>query len=265
MLQRLELDRASHDALLAECRKQGVQFLSTAFDDESIDLLKEYPMPFWKIPSGELTNLPYLRRIGAMGGKIVLSTGMATLSDIEAALTALIKAGTRQDDMTILHCSTEYPTPWGDVNLKAMETIRDAFKIAVGYSDHTRGIEVPIAAVALGATIIEKHFTMNRDLPGPDHAASLEPGEFRMMANAIRNIEIALGSGIKKPSETELQNRLFARKSLVAKRTITKGETIMPDAITAKRPGSGLSPMLIDLLVGTIARRDFNPDELMEL
>jgi len=265
MLKRLELGKAAHDELVACCREFGVQFLSTAFDDASIQLLSEYQMPFWKVPSGELTNLPYLRRLGALKTKIILSTGMAVLSEIEQALEVLEVAGTKHEDITVLHCTTEYPTAWPDVNLRAMESIRVAFGVAVGYSDHTPGIEVPIAAVALGATVIEKHFTLDKSLPGPDHRASLEPRELGAMVSAIRNIEMSLGDGRKRPSLAEQKNKLVARKSLVAARSIRCGEPFALDSFAVKRPGSGLSPMLLDLLIGRPATRDFEPDELIEI
>ena len=216
MIRRLELTRDMHEALIAHCKSRGIQFFSTGFDPESIDLLAELGLDRFKIPSGEITNLPYLRHVGRYGKPVILSTGMATLGEIEAALEVLEQAGTPRDRITVLHCNTEYPTPMADVNLRAMLTIRDAFGVAVGYSDHTSGIEVAIAAVALGATVIEKHFTLDRNLPGPDHKASLEPDELKAMVAAIRNIEQALGDGIKRPSASEAKNKPIARKSLVA-------------------------------------------------
>lgn len=264
MLKRLELDRSSHDFLMAECRQVGVQFLSTAFDDLSIDLLSSYKLPFWKIPSGEITNLNYLSRIGRLKSRIILSTGMATLGEIETALETLVRAGTPQDDITVLHCTTEYPTPWNEVNLRAMVTIREAFHVAVGYSDHTPGIEVATAAVALGAMVIEKHFTLDRTLPGPDHKASLEPSELASMVSAIRNIEVAMGDGIKRPTPSEAKNRLVARRSLVAAKPIRKGDVYTRDSFWVKRPGSGLSPALAEHLLGKAAPRDFLENELIE-
>lgn len=264
MLKRLELDRNAHDILLAECQLSQVQFLSTAFDEESIDLLSSYNLPFWKIPSGEITNLPYLRRIGALKKKVILSTGMAVLGEIEQALEVLEKAGTLHDDITVLHCTTEYPTPWAEVNLRAMTAIGEAFKVSIGYSDHTVGIEVSIAAVALGATVIEKHFTLDKSLPGPDHKASLEPSELAAMVNAIRNIETSMGNGIKKPSENEIKNKVVVRKSIVAKQSIKCGEIFSVDNLSIKRPGSGISPMLIEQIIGRAALRDYSIDELIE-
>jgi N,N'-diacetyllegionaminate synthase len=218
----------------------------------------------FKVPSGEITNLPYLRHIGGFGKPLILSTGMATLGEIEEALAALEAAGTTRQRITVLHCNTEYPTPIADVNLRAMNSIRDAFGVAVGYSDHTPGIEVPIAAVALGATVIEKHLTLDRNLPGPDHKASLEPGEFTAMVQAIRNIEQALGDGIKRPSASEIGNRSIVRKSLVASVPIRAGETFTPENVTAKRPGTGISPMRWDEVMGRAATRDYAADELIE-
>ncbi len=225
MLRRLELTYEMHMALLAHCHERGIEFLSTGFDTTSLDLLAELGMKRFKIPSGEITNLPYLRHVGRWGKPLIVSTGMATLGEIEAALAVLKAAGTPHTRITLLHCNTEYPTPMADVNLHAMLTLRDAFKIAVGYSDHTSGIEVPIAATALGATVIEKHFTLDRNLEGPDHKASLEPDELKAMVTAIRNIEQALGDGIKSPSPSEAGNKSIARKSLVAACAIRTGET----------------------------------------
>jgi N,N'-diacetyllegionaminate synthase len=265
MLRRLQLTPAMHRELLAHCRLRGIGFFSTAFDLPSLDLLAELGLERFKIPSGEITNLPYLRHVGAYRKPLILSTGMSTLAEIEAALTVLEAVGTPRRHVTVLQCNTQYPTPMSDVNLRAMLTIRDALGVAVGYSDHTLGIEAPIAAVALGATVIEKHFTLDRKLPGPDHAASLEPGELIAMVRAIRNIEAALGDGIKQPSASELPNRAHARKSLVAARAIRKGETFSATNLGVKRPGTGLSPMRLDELVGCAASRDFAVDELIEL
>jgi N,N'-diacetyllegionaminate synthase len=237
----------------------------TSFGNESTEYLHRLNIGWWKIPSGEITNLPYLRKIGAYGEPIILSTGMSTLGEIEAALEVLETAGTLRSQITVLHCNTEYPTPMQDVNLRAMVTIRDAFGVAVGYSDHTLGIEVPIAAVALGATVIEKHLTLDRTLPGPDHRASLEPGEFAAMVRGIRQIEQALGDGIKRPSPSEAKNRPIARKSLVAAVPIQAGEVFTPANVTAKRPGTGMSPMAWDEVMGRVAGRDFATDELIAL
>ena len=269
MLRRLELTRDMHLALIDHCRQRAIGFLSTAFDTQSLDLLAELGLDRFKIPSGEITNLPYLRHVGRLAApadkSVILSTGMATLGEIEAALDILETAGTPRARITVLHCNTEYPTPMGDVNLRAMLTLREAFQVPVGYSDHTPGIEVPIAAVALGATVIEKHLTLDRTLPGPDQQASLEPDEFAAMVRAIRNIQQALGDGIKRPSPSEAKNKPIARKSLVAAVPIRAGEPFTPANITAKRPGTGLSPMRWDEVIGRPATRDFAADELIAL
>ena len=265
MLKRLELTRAMHETLIARCASRGIGFFSSAFDMESIDLLVDLGADRFKIPSGEITNLPYLRRIGSYGKPVILSTGMATVDEIRDALQALETAGTPRDRVTVLHCSTEYPTPMEEVNLRAMLAIRAAFGVEVGYSDHTSGIEVAIAAVALGATVIEKHFTLDRQLPGPDHAASLEPAELKAMVQAIRKIERALGDGIKRPTPSELRNRPIVRKSLVAARPIRAGELFDEANVVAKRPATGYSPMRWDEVMGRAAPRDFAADELIEL
>ncbi len=265
MIRRLELSRPVHETLIAHCRERGIGFFSTAFDIQSLELLAELGLERVKIPSGEITNLPYLRHVGGFGKPLILSTGMATLGEIEAAIAVLETAGAPRERITVLHCNTEYPTPMQDVNLRAMLAIRDAFGVAVGYSDHTAGIEVPIAAVALGATVIEKHLTLDRNLPGPDHKASLEPGEFAAMVRAIRNIELALGDGIKRPSPSEAKNKPIARKSIVAAIPIRAGETFTVDNLAVKRPGTGLSPMRWDELVGLRATRNFDKDELIEV
>jgi N,N'-diacetyllegionaminate synthase len=264
MLRRLELDAAAHEMLIEHCRSRGIGFFSTGFDVESVDLLARLGQRRFKIPSGEITNLPLLRHIGAFGVPLILSTGMATLEEVAAALKALEQAGTPRSLVTVLHCTTEYPAPMSDVNLRAMLAMRDAFGVSIGYSDHTNGIEVAIAAVALGATIIEKHFTTDRNLPGPDHKASLEPGELRAMVAAIRNIEVALGDGVKKPSPSEVKNRPIARKSLVAAVPIRAGEVLSAANLAVKRPGTGLSPMLWDEVLGRTARRDYAADELID-
>jgi len=265
MIRRLELTRDMHEALIAHCNSCGIRFFSTGFDPESIDMLVDMGLEVFKIPSGEITNLPYLRHVGRYGKPVILSTGMATLGEIEAALEVLEQAGAPRDRITVLHCNTEYPTPMSDVNLRAMLTIRNAFDVAIGYSDHTSGIEVAIAAVALGATVIEKHFTLDRNLPGPDHKASLEPKELKAMVTAIRNIEQALGDGIKRPSASEAKNKPIVRKSLVAARAIQAGEVFSESNLMAKRPGTGLSAMSWDEVMGRKAPRDFAPDELIEL
>lgn len=265
MIRRLELSDQMHIDITNHCKSLGIQFLSTGFDIESNKYLLELNMPFFKVPSGELTNLPYLRHISSLGKDIVLSTGMANLSDIEAAINALEQAGTSRQQITVLHCTTEYPTPMEDVNLLAMVNIGKSFGVKIGYSDHTCGIEVPMAAVALGAAVIEKHFTLDRNLSGPDHRASLEPDELKAMVQGIRNIEMALGDGIKRPSPSELKNKPIARKSIVAACPIKVGEAFSEVNLIAKRPGTGISPMLWDNLIGRIASRDFSEDELIEI
>lgn len=265
MLRRLELSIEMHQELVAHCALRNICFLSTGFDVESIDLLRNLGQTLFKIPSGEITNLPYLRHVGQLGGDVILSTGMATLGEIEAAIEVLEQAGTPRTRLTVLHCTTEYPTPMNEVNLRAMQGIRAAFGVAVGYSDHTPGIEVAIAAVAMAASVIEKHFTVDRDLPGPDHKASLEPEELKAMVAAIRNIEVALGDGIKRLTPSEAKNKPIARKSLVAKQKITAGDVFSEQNLTAKRPGTGISPMRWDEVIGRIAPRDFADDELIEL
>lgn len=266
MVRKLELTRENHLELIAECQKQGIGFFSTAFDQDSIELLEELGgSDIVKVPSGELTNLPYLRYLTRHGKRVLLSTGMANLGEIEAAINVVEQAGTPRENITVLHCTTEYPTPMEDVNLRAMVNIGKAFGVSVGYSDHTPGIEVPIAAVALGATVIEKHFTLDRSLPGPDHRASLEPDELKAMVQGIRNIEKALGDGIKRPSPSELKNKPIARKSLVAARSIKAGEAFSEENLMAKRPGTGISPMQWDEVIGRTAPRDFSEDELIEL
>ncbi len=264
MLRQLELSDEMHEALMAHCRERGIGFFSTGFDIPSLDYLASLGAERFKVPSGEITNLPYLRHIGSFGKPVILSTGMATLGEIEDALAVLEAAGTPRERITVLHCNTEYPTPMQDVNLLAMTRIRDAFGVAVGYSDHTAGTEVPIAAVALGATVIEKHLTLDRNLPGPDHKASLEPDEFAAMARSIRNIEQAMGDGIKRPSPSEAKNKPIAGKSLVAVKPIKVGERFTPENLTAKRPGTGISPMRWDEVVGRTATRDYSADELID-
>jgi N,N'-diacetyllegionaminate synthase len=266
MIKKLELDAATHQTLIDYCKKRNIQFLSTPFDFESIDLLNELGLDIFKIPSGEITNLPYLRKIGVLRKNIILSTGMANLGDIEDALDVLMEAGTVRENMTVLHCNTEYPTPMQDVNLRAMLTIGAAFpSVQVGYSDHTLGIEVPIAAVAMGATVIEKHFTLDRNMEGPDHKASLEPDELKAMVKAIRNIEKAFGSGIKQASPSELKNKPIARKSIVAARDIKKGEEFTEENLTTKRPGTGISPMRWDEMIGRTAGKNYKTDEIINL
>jgi len=263
MVKKLELDESAHTRLYQYCQHTGIQFLSTPFDLESIDLLNRLGLEIFKIPSGEITNLPYLRKLGALKKRLILSTGMADLGEIEDALDVLTESGTPLDYITVLHCNTEYPTPFADVNLRAMLTIGRAFGVAVGYSDHTRGIEVAVAAVGLGAAVLEKHFTLDRNLPGPDHKASLEPDELKAMVQAIRNIEKALGDGIKRPSPSEVRNKPIARKSLVATQPIKIGELFSAGNITTKRPGTGISPMRWDEVLGRVSQKDYEKDELI--
>lgn len=267
----LEMCRAIHLPLsdyagLAElCREQGIGFMSTPFDLVSIDTLAPLHMDYWKIPSGEITNLPYLRKIGRRGERVIMSTGMATLAEVEAAVNVLETAGTPRTQVWLLHCTTQYPTPMQAVNLRAMDAIAALGCAGVGYSDHTRGIEVPVAAVAMGASIIEKHFTLDRNLPGPDHRASLEPHELKAMVDAIRNVEQAIGTGVKDVADAERPNIEVARKSIVAARDICRGEILTEENITVKRPGNGLSPMLWDSVIGTAAVADFPYDSLITL
>jgi len=263
MVKKLELDVSTHKELMSYCLEKNIMFLSTPFDHDSIDLLDELGLKIFKIPSGEITNLPYLRHIGKLNKEIIMSTGMADIGEIEDALDILVNAGTDKNNITVLHCNTEYPTPMTDVNLRAMQTIANTFKIRTGYSDHTLGIEVPVAAVALGAKVIEKHFTLDKTLPGPDHQASLEPQELKLMIESIRNIEKALGDGIKKPSKSETPNKTIVRKSIVAKKAIKKGEILSEDNLSIKRPGNGISPMRWDEIIGTIAQKDYEEDELL--
>ena len=253
-------------AMLAECcRQEGIGFVATPFDIPSIGYLASLGMHFMKVPSGEITNLPYLRAVAAAGLPVVMSTGMATMEEVREAVDVLLQWGLSLSEITLLHCTTEYPTPYGEVNLRAMHTMAHEIGTAVGYSDHTRGIEVPIAAVALGASVIEKHFTLDRSLPGPDHKASLTPVELASMVTAIRHTEQTLGSGEKEVTHSERANIAVARRSIVAARTILPGTIITPDDIAAKRPGTGLSPMRWDEVVGSVAKRRFEPDELIEL
>lgn len=265
MLKKLELSVEAHYELMDYCNERNIRFWSTAFDMESIDFLHSLNMGLWKIPSGEITNYPYLRKIASFYEDVILSTGMCELSDIEAALNVLIDEGVNKEQIAVLHCNTEYPTPYQDVNLKAMLEIGEKFGVKVGYSDHTQGIEVPIAAVALGASVIEKHFTLDKTMEGPDHKASLEPGELKAMVSAIRHIELALGSGHKTISDSERKNIEIARKSIVAACTIKQGETLTEENLTVKRPGNGISPMRWNEVVGTTAIKDFEEEEIIVL
>lgn len=266
MLKKLELSDEDHEVLIAYAKEQSVSFLSTGFDLQSLDYLYSVGIRLAKIPSGEITNYPYLKRIAQLFSQVIMSTGMATMCEIKAAIKVLEDNGVARENLTVLHCNTEYPTPMADVNLKAMLHIQQELGVNVGYSDHTLGVEVPIAAVALGATVIEKHFTLDRTLPGPDHKASLEPEELKAMVQSIRNIEKAIsGSGVKEPSPSEIKNKAIARKSLVAAVPIAKGEVFTENNITAKRPGTGVSPMHWEEVLGKTAIRDFTEDELLEL
>ena len=263
MIKKLELDISAHKELIEYSKSKDIQFLSTAFDRDSIDMLTELDIPLFKIPSGEITNLPYLRHIGCMRKPIILSTGMAILEEIGDALEVLLNQGLEKKMITVLHCNTAYPTPMKDVNLNAMLTIKDELGVKVGYSDHTLGIEVPIAAVALGAVVIEKHFTLDRNFQGPDHAASLEPNELKDMVIAIRNIEKALGSGEKSLTKSELENLNIARKSIVAIKKISKGDLLTKNNIGIKRPGNGISPMKWDGVIGTVAQKNYVLDDFI--
>ena len=263
MLKKLELDIGMHQELIVYCKQKKIMFLSTPFDYDSIKLLVDLEMEIFKVPSGEITNLPYLRAIGELNKKVIISTGMADIGEIEDALDILISNGTDKKNITVLHANTEYPTPMEDVNLKAMVTIGNTFDINYGYSDHTLGIEIDIAAVAMGAKVIEKHFTLDKTMFGPDHKASLEPSELIAMVKAIRNIEKALGNGIKKPSKSEIKNIIIARKSIAADCDIKKGEVFTEDKLTIKRPGNGISPMNWDEIIGQIAQKNYRKDELI--
>ena len=265
MLKKLELSEADHRELIEYCNQKGIKFFSTAFDMESIDYLHSLHLGLWKVPSGEITNYPYLKKIASYHEPVILSTGMCEIEDVSAAMNVLISNGVSRKDITILHCNTEYPTPFEDVNLRAMQALKDEFKVEVGYSDHTKGIEVPIAAVALGATVIEKHFTLDCNMEGPDHKASLEPDELKAMVSSIRNIEQALGDGRKTVSASEKKNISIARKSIVASRAIKAGEILSEENLTVKRPGNGISPMKWDDIVGKAAIRDFAEEELIEV
>lgn len=265
MLKKLELSHENHIELIRYCDAKGIRFFSTAFDMDSIDYLHSLNLGLWKIPSGEITNYPYLKKIASYKEPIILSTGMCELTDIENAINVLVTNGVSKDTITVLHCNTEYPTPMKDVNLKAMLEIKEKFGVKIGYSDHTEGIEVPIAAVALGATVIEKHFTLDKNMEGPDHKASLEPSELKAMVKSIRNIEQALGTGHKTVSDSERKNIEIARKSIVAAKDIKEGEIFTEENITVKRPGNGISPMEWENVIGKVAKRNFQEEELIEL
>ncbi len=263
MIKKLELDDDAHKTLIAYCKKRDIDFLSTPFDTDSAAMLHKLGLPLFKIPSGEITNLPYLRTLGGYNKHIILSTGMASIGEVEAAVNILTTAGTAREKIVLLHANTQYPTPIEDVNLLAMETMGAAFSVNYGYSDHTTGIEVPIAAVARGATVIEKHFTLDKNMDGPDHKASLEPYELTSMVRGIRRIEKAMGDGIKRPSKSEKANIAIARKSIIVSCQIKKGEKITKDNITVKRPGTGISPMRWDEIIGSYATKDYNVDDLL--
>jgi len=263
MIKKLELDVDTHKELIDYCQEKNIMFLSTPFDHESIDLLSDLGLQIFKIPSGEITNLPYLRHVGSLGKQVILSTGMSNLEEVRDALNILINAGTSKDNITVLHANTMYPTPMEDVNLNAMLTIQKEFSVDVGYSDHTLGIEVDIAAVAMGASCIEKHFTLDKTMDGPDHKASLGPEELKLMVGTIRNIEKAMGNGEKNPSPSESVNICVVRKSIVASQNINKGEVLTEKNIAVKRPGNGIIPMKWDSVIGSIATKNYNIDDLI--
>jgi len=265
MLKKLELDMAAHKELIARCAERNIEFLSSPFDSESIDMLVSLGLKTFKIPSGEINNLPYLRKLGRLNKKIILSTGMSEMTEIGDALDILTKEGTRREDITVLHCSTAYPAPHEEANLRAMAAMKKEFNVLVGYSDHTPGMEAAIAAAALGASVIEKHFTLDKSMPGPDHKASLSPEELKAMVKAVRNTEKALGDGVKRPLPCELKNKPVVRKSIVAMKDITEGDLFSEDNITTKRPALGINPMEWDSIMGKTAKRDFSKDELIEL
>jgi len=263
MIKKIALSFEDHKKLLEYCKNKNIKFLSSPFDLDSIDFLNKLGLDTFKIPSGEIINLPYLKKIGSLNKKLIISTGMTNLGEVEFAIDILVESGTKRENIAILHCTTNYPTPYEEVNLKAMQTLATAFKLPVGYSDHTLGIEVPVAAVAMGAKIIEKHFTLNKNMEGPDHITSLEPHELKAMVKAIRNIKKSLGDGIKKPNKSEIEIMKVVRKSIVASKSIKKGEIFTRTNITVKRPGTGISPIRWDEVIGEKANRDFKDDELI--
>ena len=264
MLRKLELTEVMHQELIAHCALRNIGFFSTGFDIESINMLASFGQELFKIPSGEITNLPYLRHVGKLRKEVILSTGMSSMDEIENAINALEESGTPRKRITVLHCTTAYPVPMSDVNLRAMQSIRAKFGVDVGYSDHTLGIEISLAAVALGASVIEKHFTLDRTLPGPDHKASLEPAELKSLVDGIRNINEALGDGIKRLMRSEIGNRDVARKSIVARVPISVGQVLSEENLTTKRPGTGISPMEWSNLLGKKAHRNYSADELID-
>lgn len=265
MLKKLELSFEAHKILFNYSKEVGIIFLSTPFDLDSIDFLYKLGIRLWKIPSGEITNYPYIKKLALLNNNYIISTGMSKLGEIEDCLNIFLRNGVSREQITLLHCNTEYPTPLSDVNLKSMLTIQNAFQVRIGYSDHTQGIEVPLAAVSLGATIIEKHFTLDKNMDGPDHKASLDPDELNKMIKYIRNIELSLGDGIKKPSDSESKNIIVARKSIVALKEINEGEVFTENNLTVKRPGTGINPMLWETVLGRNAKRNFKEDELIEI
>ena len=265
MCRKFEFQDTIWPILIDYCKQKNIEFLSTPFDIESVGLLHNLGLRIFKIPSGEITNLPYLREIGKLNQQVILSTGMANLGEIESAIAVLVDSGTKREHITLLQCNTEYPTPFADVNLKAMKSLKKAFRLPVGYSDHTPGIAIPLAAVGMGAKVIEKHFTLDKNMEGPDHKASLEPHELKAMVQGIREIELALGDGIKRTSQSEAKNKPIARKSIVANCAIKKGEILSESNLYTKRPAGGISPMEWDKVIGTKAVRDFEPDEMIEL
>jgi N,N'-diacetyllegionaminate synthase len=262
MLERLQLDAAAHRRLIEHCSEIGIQFLSSPFDQDSADLLASMDMPIYKVPSGEITNLPFLEHVAQKKRPMILSTGMSTLEEVAEAVHTIRAAGV--SDLTLLHCVTEYPAPYAEINLRAMQTLKSAFDLPVGYSDHSLGIEIAIAAVAMGAVVIEKHFTLDRSLPGPDHAASLEPAELKQMVAAIRHVESSLGSGIKAPAPCELANISIARKSIVAARSLPAGHRLQNGDLDIKRPGSGLAPKLLPSLIGRTLRSRIEKDGIID-
>jgi len=264
MIKKLELDRGAHSELIKHCKDRGIEFLSTPCDHGSIDLLNDLGLKTFKIPSGEITNLPYLRYIGRCKKEIILSTGMSELREISDAINILEKEGTKRENITVLHCNTEYPTPVKDVNLKAMLTIRDELDVKIGYSDHTAGIEISIAAATMGATIIEKHFTLDKTLDGPDHKASLEPEQFKELVKAIHNVKIALGNSEKTPSDSEIKNIPIVRKSIIAKNNIKKGDLFTSNNLTVKRPGTGITPMKWDSIIDSVSKKTYSADDLID-
>jgi len=264
MLKKLELCENNHVVLIEHCESRNVKFLSSPFDLDSIDLIAKLNLDFIKVPSGEITNFPYIRKVGGAGKKILLSTGMSNLGEIEAALNLMVDSGADMDQISVMHCNTEYPTPPKDANLRAISTIQNAFNVKVGYSDHTLGVEAAIAAVSMGATVIEKHITLDKNMSGPDHMASMDPEDFKQFVQCIHNVEAMLGGGLKRPSQSEKKNITIARKSIVASKAISKGEPFGEGNLTTKRPGDGVSPMRWNDVVGKVAHREYSVDEKID-